>query len=321
MPTKREVHIDAPLSNVLIAAFETMGDFVAQQLFPVVSVGKQSDKYYVLKKEEWLKRPNARRARKTEAKRIEFSVSSDSYYADNYALAGENALEDLDNADSAIALRDSTAAVIARALQADMEERVVGVVQTNVSTIARMAAGDAWDAITSADIQTQVHNAHISIFQNTGLRANTLMLDYQTYLYARRNQALFQKFQYRATGTALISDAQLMEAFNVDRILIARSQKNNANTSQAASLTSIWGPTALLARIDPSAASLKTMTYGLGFRWTPSHFPAPMAITTDIIDGAGSKKVEVMEGEYFQAEKVVASDLAYYINTKSGVAW
>jgi hypothetical protein len=46
-----------------------------------------------------------------------------------------------------------------------------------------------------------------------------------------------------------------------------------------------------------------------------------MAVTRAIEDGAGSRKVEIVEAGYFQDEKVVASALGFYINTKSGNAW
>jgi hypothetical protein len=323
MPTGRQIHVDTPLSNLLVASFETQGDFVAQRLFPVVPVGKQSDKYYIIKKEAWLAIPNTRRSPKARANRIEFDVSSDAYYADNYALGAEIALEDLANADTALRLRNSNTDLVARGLLADYEVRVAATATASgnhVSAPVRNTTADAWDAVSSADLITQIFTGHTAIFNSTGLRANTLLLDYQSYLYAKQNARLFSRFQYRATGPALISDAQLLEAFNVDNLLIARSQKNNANTAQTASITSIWGPTALLCRVEP-ALSLQTATYGLSFRWTDPNLGVPMSITTAVEDGAGSRKIEVLEGGYYQDERVVAKDLAYYINTKSGTVW
>jgi hypothetical protein len=305
---------------VLVVAFETDGDFVAQRLFPVVGVGKQSDKYYTLRKEAWLKQPKTARAPRAKATRVEFDVSSDAYFADNYALAGEIPVEDLANADNAIRLRESTTRFITRGLLADQEVRVAANVLSNVSTVSRLTGADAWDATNSADLITQIGDAHLSIFQNTGLRANVLAIDYQSYLYAKRNTRLFSRFQFRATGDAMVSDAQLLEAFMVDQLWVARSQKNNANEAQTASITSIWGPTALLARVEPGT-SMMTSTYGLSFRWTDPELGVPMAVTTTLEDGAGSKHIEILEAGYHQDEKVVASALAYYINTKSGAAW
>lgn len=324
MPTGRQLHIDTPLSNVMVAAFEAQGDFVANQLFPIVPVGKQSDKYYTLAKEAWLRRHKTLRAPKTRAERIEFQISSDGFYCDNYALAADIPLEDLANADAAIRLRESNVGMITRGLMADWEMRVANTATTSGQHVAapvRNTAADAWDAVNSADLITQIFTGHTTIFNATGLRANTLLLDYQSYLYAKQNKPLFSRFQYRATGQALVTDAQMLEAFNVDRILVARSMKNNANDGQVGSYTSIWGPTCLLARVEPSAPSMQTATYGLSFRWTNPDLGQPMAVTTAVEDGAGSRKVEVLEGGYYQDEKVIARDLAYYINTKSGVAW
>ena len=324
MPTGRQIHVDQPLSNLLVAAFESQGDFVGMQLFPVVPVGKQSDKYYTLKKESWLTIQNTRRSPKTRANRIEFDVSSDSYYADNYAIGADIALEDLANADIGLNLRGSNTALIGRMLLADAEVRIAATATLSGNHAGQLicASGPtAWDSVNSADIVGQFTDAHLSIFRATGLRANVAMMDYQSYVYAKNNSRLFSRFQYRATGPALVSDAQLMEALSVDRLLIARSQKNTNNAGQAVgSISSIWGPTALLARVEPGV-SMQAATWGLSFRWTDPALGAPMAITTAVEDGAGSRKVEVLEGGYYQDEKLVAKDLAYYIKTNSSATW
>ncbi len=320
MPTGRDIHVDTPLSNIFVEAFDAAGDYVAQQLFPVVSVGKQSDKYYTLDKDSWLLVPNTARAPKTKANRVDWKVSSDSYYADNYALAGEIALEDLANQDNAIRLRENTVRNVVTGLLRDYENRTASVAISNVSSVSRLTGASAWDAVNSADIVGQVGDAHLSIFQNTGLRANTLLLDYQSYLLAKRNLRAFEFFKFRASGPASLNDSQLMELFQVDRIVVARSQKNNAKEGGTASLTSIWGPTALLARVE-GMPSMQSAAYGASFRWTSPELGAPMAVTRAVEDGAGSRKVEIVEAGYYQDEKVVASALGFYINTKSGNAW
>lgn len=323
MPTGRQVHIDSAMSGLMVAAFETAGDFVAGRLFPPVPVSKQSDRYYTLRKEAWLAMPSTFRAPKTRANRIEFDISSDSYFADNYALAAEIPLEDLANADAALNLRASNTQLISTGLLRDWEQRAQSVAISNVSTVVRLTGtsnAEAWDAINSADIIEQIASGHQSIYDNTGLRANTLILDYKSYMLAKRNARAFEKFKYRSDGPPLLSDGQLSEMFMVDNLIVARSQKNNANPTAVASITSIWGPTALLVRVE-QAVSLQTATYGLSMRWTDPTLGVPLAVETMIEDGAGSRKVEVLEAGYFQDEKVVASALGYYINTKSGVVW
>lgn len=320
MSTGRQLHVDTPLSNMLLSAFDTEGDFVASRIFPVVPVGKQSDKYYTLKKEAWLKQHSTLRAPRTQANRIEFDISSDSYYANNYALAAEIPVEDMANADTAINLRNSNVNFIARGLAADMEIRVQNRCISNVSSVQRLTGANAWDATNSADIQGQIQEAHLAIFRGTGLRANVLVLDYQSWLYAKRNVSLLSRFQYTAARPAMLNDEQLKEAFMVDDILIARSQKNNAAYGATASITSIWGPTALLMRRE-NAPSMQTATFGLSFRWTDPALGSAMTVTSKLEDDAGSRHIEILEGMYYQDEKVVATDLGFYINTKSGTAW
>lgn len=321
MPTGRQLHIDSAMSNLMVAAFEREGDFVAGRIFPPIPVGKQSDKYYTLRKESWLALPVTYRAPKTRANRIEFDISSDSYFADNYALAAEIPLEDLANADAALNLRASNTQFISQGLLRDWEARVAALTLTNVSTVNRKTGADAWDAINSADIIEQVAAAHEAIYEGTGMRANTLTLDYRSYMFAKRNTRAFERLKYRSDGGALLVDAQLKEMFMVDNLHVARSQKNNANPNQTASITSIWGPTALLTRVEGAAVSLQTATYGLSMRWTNPELAFPLAVEVGMEDGAGSRRVEVLEAGYYQDEKVVASALGYYINTKSGAAW
>ncbi len=77
-------HIDAPLGNLAVMAFDT-GDvnFVGEQILPAVPVGKESNKFYIIEKDAFLRIPDALRARSTEANRVRFETSSDSYFAEN----------------------------------------------------------------------------------------------------------------------------------------------------------------------------------------------------------------------------------------------
>jgi len=45
-PTARDVHVNAPLTNISIAFLQTQDSFVASRVFPSIPVTKQSDRYY-----------------------------------------------------------------------------------------------------------------------------------------------------------------------------------------------------------------------------------------------------------------------------------
>src|SRR5258708_7655997 len=100
--TGRDLHIDAVLSNITIG-FRPQG-FIADQIFPVIPVQKETNFYYTWPREEWTRLKNAERSRGTQAKKLNTTVSTDTYACKNYALGIDAAYEDLANADEALEL-------------------------------------------------------------------------------------------------------------------------------------------------------------------------------------------------------------------------
>lgn len=317
MPTAsgRDVHHDTPLARLAIKAFEGAPGFAAQRLFPVVNVSKQSDRYYIIEKDAWTRRENARRAPGTPANRIEFSVSSNGYFADNYALAHEIPIEDLANSDDAIQLRQSAVNNLVESLLRDLEVRVANLVTSisNVGSGVSLTGASAWTATQSADIVSQIQTAHAFISQATGFRANTLVLDRDSYELARVNQRLLNNFRY--TDGGMLSDQALRTIFGVDRIVVSDAVYNTAQEGKSASMSRIFGSNALLCYVNPNAVGRMTATFGLAFRWRPAGAAAPFQVTRSTENQAGSKHVEVIEVGYYQDEKIVAPELAYLIKT------
>lgn len=307
----RDVHLDTPLSNIAIKAFQGSAQYIAQALLPIVPVGKQSDKYYIIDKDSWLLVYNTRRAPKTSPRRIEFKVSSDSYFCNNYALAGDNAKEDFANADIAIMLRENTTQLVVDALLRDYEVRVANTVTSlsNLGSGVSLSGTAKWNDFVNSDPIADVTTGHAFIRQATGLTANTLVIDKDTLMVVRRHPQLLEYFKYTQGG--MVTSDQLKLVFDVDTILVGEGVKNVALEGATASVTNIWGNNVILARVVPGV-SRQTETFGLSFRWTPSGLPAPMA-TRRYDDPDPGKGVEVVDVNYFQDEKLVAPSLSYGI--------
>jgi len=45
--TPSQVHIDQPLTNLTLAYVQSQENFIADKVFPLVGVERQSDKYYI----------------------------------------------------------------------------------------------------------------------------------------------------------------------------------------------------------------------------------------------------------------------------------
>jgi len=310
-PVGHDAHHDALLTNLAIAAFAGAEGFIAQSVFPSVPVGKESDRYFIIDPDSWLLVPDTRRARKTRPNRVEFKVSSDAYFADNYALAGENALEDLANADMALQLRENTVSVVTDGLLRDLEVRVANLVTSasNLGSGVALTGAAKWSDYAGSDPVADVTTGHATIRGVTGLTANVAIIDYDTMATLRRHPLMLDMYKYTQGGE--VTDAQLAAAFKVQRILIGNGVKNNAKENAAASITNIWGNNCILARIT-APTGLKTATLGLGFRWRPEGIASDMQAVR-YNDPDPGKKIEVIEAGYYQDEKIVASKLGYAI--------
>lgn len=318
MPTGRQLHIDTPLSNMAVKAFGGRDKYIADQVFPVVPVAKQSNGYYVLTPASWLRTPTTLRAPKTKARRIEFDVSTDTYFAKNYALAGDIALEDLANADDPVRIRENTVNVVLDGLLRDWEYRLVQKIITsgNVGTATTLTNSNKWSAVDYANPVGQIMSAQAFIAGQTGLLGNTLIVDYLSYGLLSLNKYMLDTTRYVSAG--VLTDVQiraLLAPFGIERILIGRGVYNSAIEGATASVKPIWSNSgtagfAIVARLD-QAPSLETATWGLSMRWQPEGFPAPLTVGRQQFAGPGTENIEVVEAQYWQDEKVVAPTLAY----------
>lgn len=305
-------HIDTPLTNVAIKAFNGGGDFIGAQLFPSVTVGNQSDGYYVLDKGAWLQSVDAKRSRKVAPTKIEWQVSSEKYFADNYALATEHAKEDLANADQAIRIRENSTIFVTEALRRAHEIRVANQVTSisNCGSGVALTGGDKFGDANSSPIST-VQTGSAFIENQTGLRPNTAAMDKDTYRILRFHPEIRDYAKYTNAGPVPIS--VLQEVLEVDQLFIASGIKNVAPEGQTASLVNIWGNFLLMAHINPNAVGLQTMTFGLGMNWQPEGFPAEFAVERyDHYDPG--VKAEIVAAQHFRDDKIVAKDLGYLIN-------
>lgn len=305
-------HIDVPLGQIASMAFSTgEEEFIADRLFPAVPVSKESDKYYIIEKGAFLQVPRTLRSRGTRANRVRFQTSSESYFANNYALASDLPIEDTSNADTAIQLRENTVKLIVSNLRRDQEVRVANLVTslTNLGSGTTLSGNNLWSNAASDPI-ADVTTGHAFIENNTGLMANTMVIDKDTLWIVRRHPMLLDMFKY--TGGGMLKDQELREVFKVSNILVARGIKENALEGGTSSITTIWGNNVLLAHVGPMTG-MQSQTFGARFQWRNPAFPTPFGVMRSVRNEAGSEHVEVMEAGYYQDEKIIATDLCYGI--------
>lgn len=305
--------VDVPLSNFAVAAYaEEMEGMVADRLFPLVPVGKQSDGYYILTAADWLRINDAERAPGTRANRIEWSTSTSTYFCPNYALATETPLEDFINADVALNIRENNSDFIVENLKRGREKRVANICTSisNLGSGVALSGATAWSAYSSSTPLADVSTGRAFIRSRTGLAPNTMVMDDGTFDILRFHPDLLDLYKHTQPGG--LTEADIAKAFRVKNLWVADAVENTAQDDVSATLTGadVWGNNALLCYVGP-ATGRKTKTFGVRFGWTNPIYGTAFATKRKVEDEAGEAHIEVQEAGHYEDEVVVARDLSY----------
>ena len=300
----RTVHIDAPLSN-LVVGFEPQG-LIVNDLYPVINVAKQSDLYYEYTKGDFFRIPETTaRAPKTKGRTVEFSVSSKAYYASNYALVEEMSYEVMANADTPLKLKEKAARNLTNLLMLDYEVRVADQLTTGSNLGSFSTPGSLWSssAAGTSDPFGDMQTAKSAIRSTTGLEANTIILGRQVYDALIRHADIIDRIKYVQKG--VVTADVLASLFDVDRVLVGNSIKNTGSEGLADSFSDVWGKNCVLAHLTRGAdADGRNPSLGYSFRWTNPLFGTPMAVESWDDPDHGNF-------QYYQDEKIVAPELGY----------
>jgi len=306
--TARDVHIDRPLSN-LVVGFEPHNTIV-QNFLPINDVPKQSDLYFKYDKGDFFRIPaTTARAPKTKGRVANFNVSSDSYYANNYALVDEVDYEILANQDEPLKIKEKSARFIHNLLMLDMENRVSLQITSGSNLGSYAAVSSKWSDATAgnSDPFGDIDTAKEAVRVSTGYDANTIIMGRTVYNSLIKHADILDRIKYVQKG--VVTADLLASLFDVDQVLIGNAVKNTAEEGQTDSFSDIWGTNCIVARFSPPEVDGRDPSLMYGMRWTNPLFGSPFAVETwDDPDHGGYTNVRV---QYYQDEKITASELGY----------
>lgn len=307
--TGRDLHIDVPLSNLTIA-YEPQG-LIAPLIYPVVTVDKESNVYYVWAKAESLRLQDAYRSRGREANRINFDVSSDTYAVKNYALAMDLPLEDVDNADAPLDIRGSAARRVTNGLNLAWENRLAVTLTTTTNMTSSTALTNNWADLADGTPVDDLYVGRDAIRKATGFTPNVGVFGDHAWSRFSRHPDVIEFIRGRGdnTGGGPVTEAQVATAFGLSRVLVGKGLKNTGAEGVSATYTDIWSTAAILLYVAP-APGLMEASHGYTFRWTPAGMPGALAVERYTNQ---REKTESVEVHMFQDEKVTGTDLGYLI--------
>ena len=305
----RDLHIDAILSDITIG-FRPQG-MIWDQVFPVIQVPKQNNVYYVWNRANWLRRENAERAPLTQANQIDPQVSSDTYFARNFALGVKTSWEDLDNADDALEFRNSNSNLILDNLNLNAEFRMATAILNTSNVGSSNTLANNYDVVAATTPITDMDNGLESIRSVTGYNANLGLFGPLTWRRFRRHPDVIDFIRGKGdnVGGGGVTEQQVANAWNLSRVLVGNAIQNTAAEGAAGTFSDVWSNHIALLHVAANPGRM-TPTYGYTFQWKPAGFPAPFTVRR-----YDDEKImaEVQEVHHFQDEKIVSTALGFLI--------
>lgn len=266
--TSKDVHVDQLLTNVSIG-YSNAG-YIADQIFPVVPVDKQSDKYLTYDKSHWFRNEAKIRATGTKSERGGWNYSSDTYFCDRFSYGHEIYDEERDNADNAFQL-DSDAAEFAtdKILMQREVAFASGFFTTSVWGTDKTGGTDftRWSDYAGSNPLVDVSDWMDTIEASIGREPNRLVIGKQVWSKLKWHPDLIDTIKYTQRAQMGIELAATL--FEVERILVGRAIYTTSpeGTAEASvSYSRIWGKHALLIYV-PNTPSLRQPAAGYTFTW------------------------------------------------------
>ena len=306
--THKQMHIDKMLSEFAVN-YKPEG-FIADTIFPTEPVQKQSDLYATFSRADKLRSENDKRAAGTEARKIDLSIGSGTYYANNYALKYGVTIEDKANADPIFVqhLINARAEFIMDKLLLNMEKRVANLVTSgsNVGSYTAVASGWGGSGDPLGDLNAAIDNVHYS----NGLMPNKIVMGVEAWKTFRRDSTVRNLIFGSNNGGGYPNTAQVAALLDIDEVMVGGAFQNTTDEGQDESLSSIWADNVLVYYAPPSP-SIERPSLGYNLRWTGAGLPNMQAERHPYNSRTKSEEVEI---GYYQDEKLVAPSYGFLLS-------
>lgn len=332
MLTPSQVHVDQPLTNLTLAYIQDQSAFIADKVFPNVPVSKQTDKYYIYDRENFLRTGDVKPlGPRTRPERVGMALSTDSYSIDVRALATDFDFQTLANEDTSLDVRAAGARMLTQRMLIDRENRwastyfATGVWDTEYTGVANAANNTTsevtqWDDYTNStpivDVTTAKRDAMLA---SGGFMPNVMVVTRDVRDTLINHPDILARLNGGATvvNTALVTNSKLAEIFEVEDFLIMDAIQNTAAEGAAEALGFVATKKAAIY-YRPAAPGLMVPAAGYNFTWSTldnssGHGVEIMSYTGDYLGIEGI--AEEIHACMAYDQKVVGSEMGIFFNT------
>lgn len=315
-PTGSDLHIDTYLSNISVGYMNEPGAYIADLVFPAVSVNKQSDLYPIYEKDYWFRDEAQKRAPLTEGEGGGYEFENPgTYYCHEWSFFKDIAEEDEWNADDVFDLEDDATAFTIEKLRLK-RERLWAENYFQADVWANEVVGgvdfDQWTDDGANPIQ-DVENWKEEVLKSTGILPNVLVVPHYIHQYVKNNSEVLDRFKYTQAG--IITEQILASVFEVDKYLVAYALYATNAEGEDEDLEYILNSTSILLVYAAPRPSRRRPSGGYTFRWNR---PRIAGRTGERLESSiyrwdlGRKRGTRIQGSIWEDLKLVASDVGLY---------
>ena len=335
-PSRGDVHVNRPLSNISVAVLQDADNFVAGKVFPQIGVSKQADAYFSYDRGEFNRDEMEERLPGTESAGGGYTIGQDTYYARTRAYHRDVADQIRANADDPINLdkeavhyvthkglikREVTWASSYFVAQApgDIWTFDVDGVASSPTAAASFDPTNAsnndtlqWNDASSTPIE-DIRQGKRYVLESTGFEPNQITMGRPVYDALVDHPDVVGRIDRGQTkGAAKANLVTLADLFEVDKVLIMNAIQNTAKEGQAAVHSFIGGKNCLLS-YAPAAPGLMTPSAGYTFNWTGlvGSGSEGMRIKRFRLEAIASDRIEI---DMSYDQKKVSADLGYFMS-------
>lgn len=322
MPEMRNLgHIDRALTNISVAYMQGADAFIADKVFPIIRVQKQSDVYFEYSKADNFRNEVQERGRGAESAGGNWNARiADPYYCRKYAYHYDITEEERVNYDRPLDVERDTVEWLGHKMMLKREMDFAGkFFKTGVWKTDTNKSADKWSSQTSDPVK-DVNDAMLQMAEETAVKPNFAIMSPDVFYALKNHEGIMDRIKYTQKG--IITLDLIASLFELERIYVPWAVYNAegqvpkmvdpADSETKIDMNFIYKGSMLLGHCA-GRPSLKAPTAGYIFAWTglegASAFGTRMVrIKMDQL-GLGTERFE-MEMAYDM--KVISKDCGHF---------
>ena len=311
-PVASDVHIDKALSDLSLAYMNSK--YIADMIFPIVPVDKQSDKFYKWTKDFWFRNSVRVRAPGGEFPEVGLGLTNDNYSTIVYNLAARLPDENIANADEAVNEEFAKTKFLADQFQLNREVQFVAdFFKTTVwGTDSTLSGTAQWSDYANSDPIDDVKVAKQTVLKNTGQEPNLIVVGREVYDKLRDHPLILDKYRYTGVPSNL-SFAQVAAALDIEKLIVGNAIDNSAQEGQTFAGEFLWGKKAMVLYVTPTPG---LMVPNAGYTFTWRNLPGAEGLLVPIARKRDDLRNSwVLQGINSFDQKATGTDLGYFFDT------